>query len=78
MVFLVLVLRSWKALKLFVVVVFLLNFRKAVLRRLRAVLQSSLNQRMLCLFEVDILAIVYYWDEGFGEVFCLIYDIGVF
>ena len=55
--FLVFALRSLKALRLFVVGS-LLNFCKAALRRQIAILQSSLNQGVLCLFEFEVLAIV--------------------
>ena len=48
--------KSLKSLRL-VVVGCLLNLRKAALFRQRAFLQSSLNQRVLCLFEVEVFVI---------------------
>ena len=69
------VIRSW----------FLLNFRKAALRRRIAVLRSSLNQGMLCLLEAEVFFIVsiaiemkvsvkcFVWSMMFGSFnsFCL-------
>ena len=67
-------LKSWRL----VVVGFLLNLRTTALRRRIAFLQSSLNQGVLCLFEVEVLAIdsfainIFFGlrCSGLGRVFC--------
>ena len=78
--FCVFALRSLKAFRL-MVVDSLLNFRKAALCKRMVVLQSSLNQGVLCLFEVEAFAIVLFavevkcfvWSMMLGscDSFCL-------
>ena len=52
----------------------LLNFRKAVLHRRIAVLQSSLNQRVLCLFAAGVFAIVSFVIKMWVLVKCFVWS----
>ena len=52
----------------------LLNLRKAALRWRITVLQSSLNQGMLCLFEAEVFAIVSFAIEMRVSVKCFIWS----
>ena len=73
MVFLIFALRSLKAFRLFIVGS-LLNFHKAALRRQIAILQSSSNQGVLCLFEAEVFAIVLFSIEMRVSVKCFVWS----
>ena len=73
MIFPVFALRSLKVLRL-IVVGSLLNFRYEILGWRIAVLQPSLNKEVLCLFEVEVFAIVSFATEMRLSVKCFVWS----